>query len=182
MTVLTLIEGCDGVSNPFEAHISKIRGSRTGVDGNVHIKNEEHQFTFYFSNESITDTKEKLKSFELPEDYVSFLSHYKSATLFKSATHNSGGYDVLSTELVIGYWKAYSIDHPYYPIVWSDISNSCICVDQDRIHSGKGYLTWVGSILPDDTIDIDLTFTELLKQLIEHDGIEFWDQPIEEEE
>ncbi|MED1785899.1 SMI1/KNR4 family protein, partial [Brevibacillus fortis] len=53
---------------------------------------------------------------------------------------------------------------------------------QDRIHSGKGYLTWVGSILPDDTIDIDLTFTELLEQLIEHEGIEFWDRPIEEEE
>ncbi|MED1785901.1 SMI1/KNR4 family protein, partial [Brevibacillus fortis] len=78
------------MSNPFEALISKIRGSRTSVDRNVHIKNEEYHSTFYISNESITDTKEKLKSFELPEDYVIFLSHYESAKLFKDAKHNSG--------------------------------------------------------------------------------------------
>lgn len=162
------------MSNPFEALISKIRGSKTSIEGNVHITNEEHKFVLYPSNESITDIKSKLKSFELPEDYISFLNCYSSAALFKDAKYNAGGYDVLSTKLVIEYWKGYSIDHPYYPIVWSSHSVGCVCVDQDRLHSGRGYLTWIQTIDPDSSIDIDLTFTEWLDQLIEHEGKEFW--------
>ncbi|WP_341870820.1 hypothetical protein [Brevibacillus antibioticus] len=46
-------------------------------------------------------------------------------------------------------------------------------MDQDRRHSGKGYLTWIESMDPDNPIDIDLTFTEWLDKLIEHEGKEF---------
>ncbi|NRR19430.1 SMI1/KNR4 family protein [Brevibacillus sp. MS2.2] len=167
------------MSNPFDSILDRIRGRRETINGDLHITSEEHEFIFCKSNDSITNIEEQLKTFDLPGDYVSFLGQFDSAVLFQHIEYG-GGYDILSPQHVIKYWKSYSIDHPYYPIAWSSHSTGCICVDQDRIHSGNGYLTWVGSIIPDDTIDIDLTFTEWLDKLIEHEGKEFWIPAYEE--
>jgi hypothetical protein len=106
-------------------------------------------------------------------DNRAFLENYSSARLFKDSYYG-GGYEILSPQNVIEYWKAYSIDHPYYPIAWSSHSLGCICVDQDRINSGNGYLTWIQSMDPENPIDINLSFSEWLKEVIEKNGVEFW--------
>lgn len=167
------------MSNSFDSSIRKIRGSRTERDGNLNIINEKHDSIFYKAINPNASIEANLKLFDLPEDYVKFLHEFDSAVLFRTL-RQGGGCSILSPQHVIKYWKSYSIDHPYYPIAWSSHSTGCICVDQDRIHSGNGYLTWVGSIIPDDTIDIDLTFTEWLDKLIEYEGKEFWIPPYEE--
>lgn len=62
---------------------------------------------------------------------------YENSTriLFRDLFHR-GSCHILSPHDVIGYWKAYSIDCPYYSI---DHSLGCVCVDQVRIHSEGGY-------------------------------------------
>jgi hypothetical protein len=163
-----------GLSNSFESIIHKLKGRRKDSDREVCVAGEEYVFTFYKTCDSTIDVKEGLHSFELPEDYVSFMRQYSSATLFQDIEYGSIGCTILNVHNVIEYWKAYSIDHPYYPIAWSSHSLGCVCVDQDRLQNDSGYLTWIPSMDPDSPIDIHLTFTEWLNKLIENDGKEFW--------
>ncbi|MFI8716240.1 SMI1/KNR4 family protein [Brevibacillus brevis] len=160
----------------FDHILDKIKGRRVEKDGNLHIINEKNEFIFYKANDPNTSIEAHLRSFDLPEDYVEFLHEFDSAVLFQGLGYG-GGCSILSPQRVISHWKGYSIDHPHYPIAWSDYSNGCVCVDQDRIDSGNGYLTWIESMDPDNPIDIDLTFTEWLAKLIEHEGKEFWIPP-----
>lgn len=168
------------MSNSFNRILDKIKGRREQLNGDLHIIGEEFEFVFQMSTDSAAEL-EKLKSFELPEDYVSYFSQYNRAVLFRDLEFGSSLFTILDPHNVIEYWKGYSIDHPYYPIAWSSHSLGCICVDQDRLDSGNGYLTWIESMDPDNPIDIDLTFTEWLDKLIEHEGKEFW-IPFQEEE
>ncbi len=176
---MLLLKGCVDMSNSFDSSIRKIRRSRTERDGNLQIINEKHDSIFYKAIDPNASIEANLKSFDLPEDYVKFLHEFDSAILFRTF-RQGGGCSILSPQRVISHWKGYSIDHPYYPIAWSDYSNGCVCVDQDRIDSGNGYLTWIESMDPDNPIDIDLTFTEWLDKLIEHEGKEFWIPPYKE--
>lgn len=180
MAVLNLIGGCESrVSNSIDHILEKIKGNREILNGDLRIIGEKFEFIFYKSNHPGTEI-EMLKSFDLPEDYVSFLCQYSRAALFRDLEFGSSRCTILSPHNIIDYWKGYSIDHPCYPIAWSSHSLGCMCVDQDRIHSGNGYLTWIESMDPDNPIDIDLTFTEWLDKLIEHEGKEFWITPYEE--
>ncbi|ELK38994.1 MULTISPECIES: SMI1/KNR4 family protein [Brevibacillus] len=162
------------MTTDFKAIISSIPGEYVINESKLIIRNESIQSIFHLaeSSEALNVLTEKYK-FVIPDDFHSFLSQYRKAVLFQHS-HFGGGYDILSVEGVVDYWKSYSIDAPYYPIIWSSHSIGSICVNQEQVGSENGYLTWIDSMDPENPIDLNLSFTDWLVKLIECDGKEFW--------
>ncbi|WP_188068732.1 hypothetical protein [Brevibacillus brevis] len=86
MAVLNFIGGCERRANhSIDRILETIKGIKTEI--------------------------ETLKSFDLPEDYVSYLCQYSRATLLRDLKFSSSRFTILSPHNVIDYWKGFGIDH-----------------------------------------------------------------------
>ncbi|WP_341870819.1 hypothetical protein [Brevibacillus antibioticus] len=103
MAVINFIGGCEhSVSNSIDRILEKIKETRETLNGDLRIIGEEFEFIFYKSNDPGTEI-EMLKSFDLPEDYVSYLCQYSRATLFRDLEFGSSRCTILSPHNVIDY-------------------------------------------------------------------------------
>jgi hypothetical protein len=157
----------------FQGLIDSIDGEKVSDDHSIMIIKESLRFVFNKNNHDNLESTFMKHGFLIPHDYKTFITKYSSASLFVHERYG-GGFDVLSPERVILYWKDYSIDHPYYPIIWSSHSVGMVCVNQERIDDESGYLTWISSMEPDEPMELKLNFVNWLRMLIEYNGAEFW--------